>query len=277
MRKAIILALILSLIVPVILTDGPFSASLAALNFQAAFQGAPVRGEKIAPQVLGDMAALGDGEMLPVIVTLVDQADLSRIPGASRAARQQGVIRALQAKAAASQKQIKKLLVLREAQGQVSRIDSFWVMNGLGVTATPAVIQELAAWADVAQITSDDIQVVPAQTPAPPEQNLSVINAPALWDLGLTGQGIVVANMDSGVDYYHPDLSSRWRGGSNSWFDPYGQHTAPYDMSGHGTWTMGVMVGGDAGGTSIGVAPDAQWIAVKIFNDTGSSTASAIH
>ena len=37
------------------------------------------------------------------------------------------------------------------------------------------------------------------------------------------------------------------------------------------------MVGGDAGGTSVGVAPAAQWIAVKIFNDAGASTATAIH
>ena len=48
-------------------------------------------------------------------------------------------------------------------------------------------------------------------------------------------------------------------------------------MNGHGTATMGVMVGGDGGGTSIGVAPDAQWIAVKIFNDQGSATTARIH
>src|SRR5262245_62300138 len=40
---------------------------------------------------------------------------------------------------------------------------------------------------------------------------------------------------------------------------------------------MGVMVGGDAGGSSVGVAPDATWIAVKIFNDRGTATSSGIH
>ena len=40
---------------------------------------------------------------------------------------------------------------------------------------------------------------------------------------------------------------------------------------------MGLLVGGDAGGTAIGVAPGAQWIAVKIFNDAGSASLSAIH
>jgi subtilisin family serine protease len=119
--------------------------------------------------------------------------------------------------------------------------------------------------------------VLSTTTTGAPEPNISVINAPALWSLGFRGQGVVVASMDSGVDATHPDLAARWRGGSNSWYDPYGQHpTVPTDVSGHGTWTMGVMVGRDAGGTSIGVAPDAQWIAVKIFNDSGASTFSAI-
>ena len=66
--------------------------------------------------------------------------------------------------------------------------------------------------------------------------------------------------------------------GSNSWYDPNGQHPLePVDVSGHGTGTMGVMVGGDAGGSSIGMAPDAKWIAVKIFNDQGIATTVGIH
>jgi subtilisin family serine protease len=115
-------------------------------------------------------------------------------------------------------------------------------------------------------------------SPNPPEQNLQVVNTPSLWSLGYEGQGIVVANMDTGVSYTHPDLNEQWRGGSNSWYDPYGQHpTTPTDVNGHGTWTMGVMVGRDAGGTSIGMAPQASWIAVKIFNDKNVATTSAIH
>jgi serine protease AprX len=233
---------------------------------------------QIDPRVQASLSSSQPGEWLSVIVTLRQQADLSRIGGADRAARQQGVIRALQALADASQKQIQALLTARAAQGLVSRVDPFWVFNGLGVTATAEVIQELAARADVAKITPDETSIVPSQVGSNPEPNLSVVSAPGLWNLGLYGQGIVVANMDSGVDVNHPDLSASWRGGTNSWFDPYGQHpTTPIDLSGHGTWSMGVMLGGDAGGTSIGVAPAAQWIAVKIFNDAGSATASAIH
>jgi serine protease AprX len=220
--------------------------------------------------------SLQSGQMITFIVTLRQQADLTRVGGASRAARQQGVIRALQATANATQNQIQQLLKVRQAQGLVESYSSFWVFNGLSVTATADVMNELAQRPDVSAISADNLQIVPVWGPAEP--NVSLVNAPVLWNLGYQGQGIVVAGMDSGVDLSHPELSSRWRGGANSWFDPYGQHAAtPTDLSGHGTQTMGVIVAGDAGGTTIGVAPGAQWIAVKIFNDAGSSTATAIH
>ena len=83
--------------------------------------------------------------------------------------------------------------------------------------------------------------------------------------------------MDSGVDALHADIGPKWRGGSNSWFDPHYQHATPFDASGHGTGVMGLIVGGNAGGFDMGVAPDAQWIAVKIFNDQDESDFGKIH
>ncbi len=229
----------------------------------------------ISPQVQQAMDSSEQGDMLTVIVTLDEQADLSRIKGADRAARLQGVIQALQATSNETQGRLTGLLNTYRSQGLVESFTPLWVFNGFSVTATVEVINTLAQDPDVYSITPDNIEIVP--TYGTPQANLSLVNAPTLWDQGFTGQGVVVASMDSGVDASHPDLSSRWRGGSNSWYDPYAQHSDPIDLSGHGTWTTGVMVGGDAGGTSIGVAPGAQWIAVKIFNDQGGSTATAIH
>ncbi len=110
------------------------------------------------------------------------------------------------------------------------------------------------------------------------EPNLAVVQAPPLWSLGWRGQGVVVASLDTGVDVTHPDLAASWRGGANSWFDPFNEHPAlPSDANGHGTWTMGVMVGGGAGGSAIGAAPAARWIAARIFDDGGRSSAVAVH
>ena len=251
-----------------------------AIDDTAAQPDAVQKPARIDPRVRSEMATLPEGEMMTVIVTLHEQADLDQIQGAGRAGRQEGVIRALQVNSYASQKDLRNALALEGAQGNVSNYTPFWIFNGLSVTATSDVIEQLAITNGVASITPDDIDVVPAAPLAQsaPESNLSAVNAPTLWALGYDGTGVVVANLDSGVDASHPDLSGRYRGGTNSWFDPYGQHPDnPIDLMGHGTSTMGVMVGGDAGGTAIGVAPGAQWIAARIWNDSGASTATGIH
>ena len=139
-------------------------------------------------------------------------------------------------------------------------------------------------WVEAVRL-DQTVQVPPSITTlaGPPEWNLTAIGAPALWNLGYTGQGVVVASVDTGVDVSHPDLGPRWRGGTNSWFDANDPDfnplldTQPYDMDGHGTAVMGILVGGDAGGTAIGVAPGAKWIAAKIFDANGEALESEIH
>ena len=175
-----------------------------------------------------------------------------------------------------------------QAQGEISSLIPFWIFNGYSLNASAAVIQELAARPEVIRIVPDAVYPAPrpvaagaVSAAASTNTNISLLNAPALWALGFSGQGVVVANMDTGVDGAHPDLASRYRGGANSWFDPYYTTTGPTDnagpSTGHGTATMSLMVGGNASGSDLGMAPGAQWIAVKIFDDFGSATATAIH
>ncbi len=232
-------------------------------------------------RLTAQLARLAPGQMTSVIVILADQVNVKAITGKNRPDRQKKVIEALRQKADGTQVNLRALLQIRRAQGRVQSFTPLWVINSIALTADNAVIAELAQRPEVSGIVPDSTISAPAPlaaTSASPEPNLNVINAPALWSLGYQGQGVVVANMDTGVDYTHPDLAAQWRGGTNSWYDPYGQHPAiPTDRSGHGTQTMGIIVGGSNGGTAIGVAPQAKWIAVKIFNDAGSATTSAIH
>ena len=235
---------------------------------------------RIDPAVQAALNALPADQPITVIITLRDQVVLPGSSVQSRVENQQTVIETLQNHATTSQAAITALLFAEQRKGLVSDVTPFWVFNGLAVTARAPVIQELARRADVASITPDSIDIVPVGSLAmtAPAANLTAINVPALWNMGFYGQGVVVASLDSGVDISHPELSAHWRGGSNSWYDPFNQHpTLPTDLSGHGTWTMGVMVAGDASGVGLGVAPQAQWIAARIFNDNGSSSATAIH
>lgn len=256
-----------------------------ALTAQAVGNAVPWRVEKSGNEILSasaqeQLSILQADETITVIVQLKQKAILPNGRGVGRAEQLSHVIETLTVTAERTQGPVKKLLDIRKSNGRVKKYSAFWIFNGFSVTATADVIDELARHPDVLSITPDQIDIVPASAPfalTNPEPNISLVNAPALWSMGYTGQGVVVASMDSGVSLSHADLANTWRGGSNSWYDPYGQHTVPADLSGHGTWTMGVMVGGDTGGSSIGVAPGAQWIAVKMFNDAGSSTATAIH
>jgi subtilisin family serine protease len=221
-------------------------------------------------------------QQLKVIVILTDQVDVRSLGGRDRAEKQRNVAAALRAKAESTQGGLRALLKLRQGAGHVGSFMPLWIINAIALQADRSVIDEVSRLPEVQRIVPDAIIQAPtppanAATTSTPEANISLINALALWDLGFQGQGVVIASMDTGVDYTHPDLSAQWRGGTDSWFDPYGQHSVPTDLNGHGTWAMGLMVGGSNGGTAVGVAPQAKWIAVKMFNDSGTSTTSAIH
>ena len=269
---------ILSVLVIVLAVSGGILPAQANLPLPARF----------SPALERLLRQLPAGERLAVIVHLNPPADLAA-PAAQRGwgMRQQAVIETLQTRAAQSQKTLLGELQTAQANGEAGRVVSLWIDNSILVEASPGLLAALAQRPEVAQIVPDydpanpivPVEEQPAPGPAaqrsalpyagPPEPNLAVIGATDLWAQGITGQGITVAVLDTGVDATHPDLAGRYRGGTNSWFDPYGQHAAPYDPSGHGTWVTGVIVGdGTGNGTtsrSTGVAPGAQWIAAKIF------------
>lgn len=104
--------------------------------------------------------------------------------------------------------------------------------------------------------------------PRVPEPGLVAINAPDVWDMGITGAGVVVATIDSGVDGNPPALADRWAGVADpryadhpewAWYDALFGTPFPQDLYGHGTHTMGTICGGSPG-DQIGVAPGALWI-----------------
>ena len=231
----------------------------------------------ISPEVSSLIQSANASDKISVIVTMKAKADLTGINDKNRSKRREKILRALQNNANTSQKALTAWL---QSDKDVAGWKLLWMINAVATELPAGKIHQLAAREDVDTVKLDakiKIQAETAGTPTTAEWNLQAINANSLWDQGFTGQGVVVASMDTGVDNLHPDLALKWRGGNNSWYDPYGEHTVPHDTNGHGTQTTGLMVGGDSSGSTIGVAPDAQWIAVKIFNDADSASYSAIH
>ncbi|RSN46417.1 S8 family serine peptidase, partial [Actinomadura sp. WAC 06369] len=95
------------------------------------------------------------------------------------------------------------------------------------------------------------------------------IGAPAAWEAGLTGEGVTVAVLDSGVDGEHPDLEVAEAAN----FTPT---ASAGDAFGHGTHVASVIAGSGAasGGTYRGVAPDARIVSGKVLDDTGQGRES---
>ena len=189
-----------------------------ALSAAAPATAAPATAAPVQPEPTG-------GKLVPALVVLREQADLSVIRAGSRARRLAAVEAALRAKAASSQRGLLALLGQRRAQRLATDITPLWIVNEVAVTATPAVLTELAHRPEVREVRPD--LAVQAPTPravpgtagpltAVPEDTIARIGAPALWELGYRGQGVVVASLDTGVDGTHPDLAGRWRTASRS-------------------------------------------------------------
>jgi subtilisin family serine protease len=102
--------------------------------------------------------------------------------------------------------------------------------------------------------------------------SMKAIDAPGAWDAGYTGAGVRVAILDSGIDPTHPDLAPNLNTALSTSFVPY----EPYinDGDGHGTHVAGIVAAADNAYGSIGVAPNAEIVAVKVLDSTGSGAFS---
>lgn len=233
----------------------------------------------IAPDLGSALQGAYPGQEISVIVAFADKVDPQSLGGmkdTEKRLRRFQIVKSLREKAEATQVTLTTMLKDRG----VKSTRQLWIVNALAAALPAHLIQEIAERPEIDRISLDQLVSAPSVTlgtATTSEWNIDAIRSPVLWNSGYTGQGVVVASMDTGVDVLHPDLATTWRGGTNSWYDPNGEHATPNDVNGHGTMVMGVIVGGFTGGTNIGVAPDAKWIAAKIYNDSNLTTYSIIH
>jgi serine protease AprX len=102
------------------------------------------------------------------------------------------------------------------------------------------------------------------------------IEAPAVWEQGVNGKGIIVAVVDTGIDAQHPDLDDLDDNPETidpkvvGWMDYISSSSSPYDDHGHGTHVSGTISGTGANGVYTGVAPGTQLIGAKVLDAYGS-------
>ncbi|HAL16891.1 MAG TPA: hypothetical protein DCP32_09105 [Anaerolineaceae bacterium] len=264
-----------------------------ALPRPAAAQGVtPPQGERVDRQVLETLAATGSADF---VIEMAEQADLSAAYAISDwNERGQYVVDTLKATAERSQKD-----AIGQLNRQGARFTSYFVSNVIVVRGgNQHALDAVQNLPGVARVRAPvvvrlepveellrravEIKLPQAILAGTPTWGLTDTKAPDFWSaFGSQGQGIIVANIDSGVQYDHPALAGAYRcaGGvaipyTACWKDATTtpSSTAPYDDNGHGTHTMGTMVGTDqlVSISSVGMAPGAKWIACKAFTGAGS-------
>jgi subtilisin family serine protease len=103
---------------------------------------------------------------------------------------------------------------------------------------------------------------------------LDAIDAPEAWATGARGKGARVAVLDSGIDVDHPDLAPNLNLALSRSFIPglpvNAPPSGPPSFTGpphHGTFVAGVVAAGDNGVGTIGVAPEAELVALRVCPD----------
>src|SRR4030095_6062018 len=227
--------------------------------------GPVVTANKIAPWVVEHTA---NGHQAEFLVVLADQANLSAaatMPTKTEKGRY--VYDTLRNRSQTTQGPILQWLRQRGVEHR-----SFYLVNAILVKGRRAVAEGLVARPDVARIEGNPHvkNFLPQPGPATErslqpeaqatiEPGINYTHAPQVWDLGFTGQGIVIGSADSGVRWTHNALKPHYRGWDGTTADhDYNWHDAIHDSVGdpcgndspepcddyfHGSWTTGTAIG----------------------------------
>ena len=232
------------------------------------------------PELSTTMRLRADHDPIEIVVLMKAQYDRQQLSHraaffSTKAARRDYVVKELKAFAETSQSDLRRTLAEMEQQGMVSSVRSLWSANALYFSATKQAILDLSECPGIESINLNKQYPCLPETELPTEAplrreitpNLMQVNVDQVWAMGNTGQGVVVAVVDSGVNYHHQDLADHlWDGGEefpHHGYDIVNDDDDPMDDKGHGTHVAGIVCGDGTSGSQTGVAPDATLMCVK--------------
>jgi len=184
------------------------------------------------------------------------------------------VVEKLKRQATQSQKKVLEWLKTRGA----TVLNTFWLSNAILAEVPVDMLDEFISLTKVERLFENfkitipeplEEESLPGVLAVNCTWGLEKIHVPEVWDMNITGSGVRVAVLDTGVDISHPDLTGKmWTDNPadptypGGWieFDSYGSivvGSEPHDSHYHGTHTSGTCVGGNTSGIAIGVAPGA--------------------
>lgn len=217
-----------------------------------------------------------------------DANELNRMADAfsTKAERREFVVNSLKHQAEESQADLLNYLKELEINGLVEDVRPLWIVNLVSFYADESVMDAIAQRDDILavyqveefQMPDDESVTLPVERVGGREiaENVTKVNANMVWELGYTGEDVLVALIDTGVRLDHADLQGRlWDGGAeypNHGYDFYQHDNDPSDTHGHGTHVAGTIVGTGASGTQTGIAPGAKIMVLKVFHGSDNLT-----
>ena len=249
----------------------------------------------IDPLLSEEMFSRNEDESIAVIVIMKSQYDRMQLNRradyyVTRAERREFVVNELKAFAEASQYDLRQSLSEMEHRGMVSSPTILWMANALYFNASKAAIQSLAHRDDIALIGyAKEYKCIPDGEEIKPASQIQIreitpnviqVRADQVWEEGYKGEGVVVAIIDSGVNYRHVDLADHlWDGGDefpHHGYDVYNHDNDPVDDNGHGSHCAGILCGDGTGGSQTGMAPEVTLMCVKSMGVSGYCGAANI-
>lgn len=185
-----------------------------------------------------------------------------------------------------SQEDILSILKAGESSGEVKDINAHWLSNMITCTASKSYIYLLSSHPDVKIVGYNETQFLlwneKGKEAAPVRgvaTHIKQVYADKAWKLGLTGKGVLVGVIDTGVNFHKDIEKNLWDGGEEYPNHGYNTFDNSHDISdgfNHGTHCAGIICGDGTSGTQTGVAPDATIMCIKVMDDGGAGNANSV-
>lgn len=219
---------------------------------------------QISPELRQKMDQVSASTYIPVMIALNERISVEEIAATHGLRGDDGqIVEIMKNKATASQHWLSSYC----SRSEVVDFKSFWIANMVSLKATSKVLEQLAQQPEVNLIFLDEEQQFISYFPGTESRDawgLKKIGSDFVNnELGYKGEGIIVAVIDTGVNYNHTDLKGRVISGK----DTINNDMDPLDDNGHGSHCAGTVAG-----TQYGVAPHATILAVKVLSGAGSGS-----